>query len=50
MKTINLTLSDRAHVNLKSITEATKKNQSEVLTEILERIEVVEFIKEMNKK
>lgn len=50
MKSIHATLSDRAHIALKSITQATNKNQSDVLTEILERIEVLEMIKELNKK
>lgn len=47
MKTINITLTDRAHTNLKTITESTKKNQSEIVSEILERTDMVRFIKEM---
>lgn len=50
MKTLSIGISDRAHSSLTAITKATKKNQSDVLTEILERIDVLEFVKEMNKK
>lgn len=49
MKTVNITLTDKAHTNLKAITEATKKNQSEVVSEILERTDVVRLINEMKK-
>ena len=47
MKTINITLTDKAHANLKAITEAVKKNQSEIMSEVLERTDVVQFVKEM---
>lgn len=47
MKTINVTLTDKAHTNLKVITETTKKNQSEILSEVLEHTDVIKFIKEM---
>ncbi len=49
MKTINIALSERAHLNLKGITELTKKNQSDVVSELLERTDVLKFVKEMNK-
>lgn len=47
MKTINITLTDKAHANLKAITEAMKMNQSDIVSQVLERTDVVRFIKEM---
>lgn len=47
MKTINIALTDLAHANLKAITETTKKNQSDIVSEVLERTDVVRFVREM---
>lgn len=49
MKGINVTLSDKAHANLKAVTEATKRNQHEVISFILERIKPEKIIEEMQK-
>lgn len=38
MKTINIALTDKAHSVLKSLTEKKKKNQSDVISEILEEL------------
>ncbi len=50
METINIDLTDRAHANLKTITETTKKDQSEIISEILERTDVVYFVKMIMRK
>lgn len=49
MKLINIAVSDKAHANLKAITESTNKNQSDIVSEILERTDVVTFIREMKR-
>ena len=36
MKTINIALTDKAHSVLRALTEKNKKNQSDVISEILE--------------
>ena len=38
MKTINIALTDKAHKNLKALTESTGKNQSDVVSELLEKV------------
>lgn len=47
MKSINVTLTDKAHANLKVLTEATKKNQHDVVSYILEHVDVDKLIKEL---
>ena len=46
LKGINVTLSEKAHKNLKSITEQTQKNQHEILSLILEKVDTEEVIRE----
>lgn len=36
MKTINIALTDKAHAVLKTLTEKEKKNQSDIVSELLE--------------
>ena len=38
MKTINIALTDKAHAVLKALTEKNKKNQSDVISDLLEGI------------
>lgn len=45
MKTINLTLTDKAHANLKTLTEMTKTNQSEMLSVVLEQVDINAILK-----
>lgn len=49
MKMVNVALTDSAHDNLKALTESTKKNQSDILSFVLERIDVETTITELNK-
>lgn len=46
MKSINVTISDEAHKKLKILTEATKKNQHEIVSAVLERVDL-SLIKEL---
>lgn len=47
MKTINIALTKEAHNKLKNITESTNKNQSDVMSFILENIDTEKIIKEI---
>jgi tRNA A37 threonylcarbamoyladenosine modification protein TsaB len=40
MKTINIALTDKAHSVLKSLTEKNKKNQSDVISDMLENLKL----------
>lgn len=50
MRTINITLTDKAHANLKAATDMMRKNQSEVVSKVFERIDVVNFVRELRKE
>lgn len=43
MKSINVTLTDKAHKNLKALTELSKKNQHDMMSEILENINISKY-------
>lgn len=47
MKTVNIALTKEAHNKLKSITDSTMMNQSDVMSFILENIDTEKIIKEI---
>lgn len=40
MKTINIALTDKAHAVLKTLTEKNKKNQSDIISDLLEKVKI----------
>jgi len=40
MKTINIALTDKAHAVLRALTEKNKQNQSDVISDMLEKVKV----------
>lgn len=45
MKTINIALTEKAHIVLRALTEKQKKNQSDVVSGILEQYKEKETVK-----